>query len=56
MTAETGVKDGKAANRDLRDLKAMYNWGMKEGLIKENPFKDIEKFPEDPFIKVRTFP
>ncbi len=41
----------KAANRDLRDLKALYNWAINQELFSgRNPAKSILKFPEDPYI------
>ena len=41
----------KAANRDLRDIKAMYNWGIKQEIIDiKNPCRKIENFPEDLYI------
>ncbi len=44
-------KDGvKAANRDLRDLKALYNWGLRQEVIAgRNPCNPIEKYPEEPY-------
>lgn len=41
----------KRANRDLKDLLALYNWANKYRIIQENPFRGIEPFPEDPAIK-----
>ena len=45
------AKDGsKAANRDLRDLKALYNWGLRQEIIEgKNPCNPIEKYPEEPY-------
>lgn len=41
----------KVANRDLRDLKALFNWGIEQDIIGfKNPCKRIEKFPEDPYV------
>lgn len=41
------------ANRHLKDLKAMFNWGMRqEDLgIALNPCRYVEPLPEDPFMK-----
>lgn len=46
------ARDGnKAANRDLRDLKALYNWGIDREIFDvRNPCKKIPKFPEEPYI------
>jgi integrase len=40
----------KTANRDLRDLKALYNWAIKQEVfdIVKNPAQFIERYPEDP--------
>jgi integrase len=45
------AKDGaKTANRDLRDLKALYNWGLRQEVIEgRNPCNPIEKYPEEPY-------
>jgi integrase len=45
------VEDGsKTANRDLRDLKALYNWGLRQEVIEgRNPCNPIEKYPEEPY-------
>jgi integrase len=41
-------RDGnKAANRDLRDLKALYNWAINHDYLVNNPCKGIERYPED---------
>ncbi len=40
----------KTANRDLRDLKALYNWGLRQEVIEgRNPCDPIEKYPEEPY-------
>ncbi|WP_219834777.1 tyrosine-type recombinase/integrase [Paenibacillus sp. R14(2021)] len=38
-------------NIRLRTVKAMFNWAMSEGIIKESPFENVEllKVPEDDF-------
>lgn len=36
-----------AANRDLRDLHALFSWAMTEGKITNNPASNIEKYPEE---------
>jgi hypothetical protein len=43
-------KGSKRANRDLKDLLALYNWANRYRIIQENPFRGIEPFPEDPSI------
>jgi len=40
-------KGSKAANRDLRDLKALYSWALKWGLCPLNPVALIEPYPEE---------
>ena len=44
-------RDGaKTANRDLRDLKALYNWGLRQEVIEgRNPCNPIQKYPEEPY-------
>lgn len=37
----------KAANRDRREINALFNWGMAQGLVDSNPCAGIEPFPED---------
>ncbi|MBN2523566.1 MAG: tyrosine-type recombinase/integrase [Bacteroidales bacterium] len=34
-----------AINSYLRDIKAAFNWAVKEKLISENPFQDVSKLP-----------
>lgn len=34
-----------SANQDLRCLRAMFNWGRKQGLVETNPTEGIEFFP-----------
>jgi len=43
----------KRANRDMKDIKAMYNWAiLQEELgVSKNPAKPIQEFPEDPADK-----
>lgn len=41
----------KVANRHLKDLKALYNWGFGHDLIKTNPCKTIEPFAEEKSVK-----
>jgi integrase len=36
-----------AANRDLKEFKALCNWGIKRDLLKKNPCANIEKYPEE---------
>lgn len=42
---------GKLANRHLKELKAVYNWGIKQGIVSRNPAAMIEPYPEDPYVK-----
>ncbi|MGA3114585.1 MAG: tyrosine-type recombinase/integrase [Syntrophobacteraceae bacterium] len=45
-------EDGnKRANRYLRELNTLYNWGYKKRLARENPPATAEPYPEDQFIK-----
>ena len=42
----------KTANRYLRDIKALFYWGIRKRIIRiDNPCDTIEKFPEEPFEK-----
>ena len=38
----------KAANRDLRDIKALYNWAIRRDILFRNPCNGLEFYPEDP--------
>jgi len=45
-------RDGNtAANRDLRDLKALYNWAIRNELLLRNPCINIQAYPEEPKVK-----
>lgn len=46
------LKEGnKAANRDLKEIKALYNWGLKQEILDiKNPCNKIDDFPEAPYI------
>jgi len=39
------------ANKEIRHLRALFNWGKKEGLIRENPTNGINFLPIDKKIK-----
>ncbi len=39
-------------NRELTSLKGMFQWAIKHGHLKNNPFKEATKFKEE-FVKVR---
>jgi integrase len=42
-------KDGNcAANRDLKEFNALYNWGIRQELLSNNPCRNIQKYPEEP--------
>lgn len=41
----------KISNRYLKDLKALYNWGMKSNYLQENPLRHIEPKGEDSYKK-----
>jgi integrase len=55
MVQEWLIQRGKdsvfAANRDLRYLRATFNFGIKQGLIKINPSNGLEFMPVDKKIK-----
>lgn len=36
-----------AANRDLKEFKALYNWCIRQEILKKNPCANIEKYPEN---------
>jgi len=40
-----------AANRDLKELKALYNWSIRQELLLKNPCHNIESYPEQPKVK-----
>lgn len=37
-----------SANRDLRDIKAMYTWAVRQDILNHNPCKNIDRYPETP--------
>ena len=41
----------KVANRHLKDFKALWNWGNLNDLLKANPVKTIQVFPEEKSVK-----
>lgn len=46
------AKEGnKVANRHLKDFKALWNWGNLNDLLKANPVKTIQTFPEEKSVK-----
>ncbi|BDQ35436.1 hypothetical protein JCM14722_29780 [Pseudodesulfovibrio portus] len=45
------AKTNKTANRYLRNLKACWNWNIKQGENIGNPFSKIEKYPEEVYVK-----
>lgn len=48
VCAEEG---NKVANRHLKDFKALWNWGNLNDLLKTNPCKTIQSFPEEKSVK-----
>ena len=49
LNVRTARDGAKTANRDLRDLKALYSWGIRQEVIEgRNPCDHIEKYPEEP--------
>lgn len=50
--SEAKIQRGNAAaNRDLREIKALFNWGKRLGNITQNPAAPLDRFPEKPFLK-----
>jgi integrase len=45
------ASNSKRYNRYLREIKALYNWGMEQDLIDRNPFRTIRKLGEEPYRK-----
>ena len=45
------TKGTKTANRHLKELKALYNWAIKEDLVVSNLLKAIESYAEDEPVK-----
>jgi integrase len=46
------AKNGNcAANRDLKEFKALYNWCILNELLLYNPCINIQKYPEEPEVK-----
>lgn len=45
------ARGAKAANRELVELKALFNWAMRKGYYAENPFRMQEKFSETSYIR-----
>ena len=45
-------KDGNcAANRDLKEFKALYSWCVRQDLVVKSPCNNIEAYPENPSIR-----
>jgi integrase len=43
------AKDGNcAANRDLKEIKALYNWCIRNEILLQNPCINIQNYPENP--------
>ena len=40
-----------ASNRDLKEIKALFNWGIRQELVLKNPCMNIENYPEQSKIK-----
>lgn len=53
ISAKNGKPAYCAANRDKKEIKALFNWGFQEEIIPlmHNPCKGIKDFPEDEFRK-----
>jgi len=48
ITDQVASRGEKAANRDLRDLKALFNWAIREELTRDNPAARIESVGDGP--------
>jgi len=46
-----GRSGNKTANRYLRNMKACWNWHIKRGEIFQNPWNNVEKYPEETHVK-----
>lgn len=51
LVARKTAKGPKAANRDLVEMRALMNWGIRKRHYHENPFLPFEKFPEKKFVR-----
>jgi integrase len=47
LVCRTTIDGNCAANRDLKELKALYNWCIRQGLPLQNPCINIQKYPEE---------
>lgn len=45
------AKGGKSANRYIKELAALMNWGLRRNLFSKNPFSHVEKYPEEKFVR-----
>ena len=45
------AKGNKSANRNLRNLKALWNWHKREGRVIHNPWDKVSTLPEEEIIK-----
>ncbi len=43
--------DNCAANRDLKEFKALYNWCIRHEYLLQNPCINIQKYPEKPIVR-----
>lgn len=41
----------KSANRDLRELRTLFNWGVRKGHAPKNPFLAFENYAEEAFVR-----
>jgi integrase len=48
LSARRHEAGNKAANRDLRDIKACYSWALRQELLDRNPCTGVERYPEEP--------
>ncbi|UIJ38697.1 site-specific integrase [Desulfobaculum bizertense] len=44
-------RGAKCANRDIKELMFMTNWAIKNDILQKNPFRRIEPFPEEAFMR-----
>lgn len=44
-------RGSKAANRDLLELKAVLNWAIRKDMYPSNPFRRVEPYPEEKYVR-----
>ncbi len=51
MQAQKKDRGSKAANRDLKELSIIFNWGIRRNHMLSNPTKQIEPYAEDSYVR-----